>query len=83
MAGRTIWAMLAVGLAVGLLFGFASSGDSDGLNLRDWFWMAATIVALLLLWVLRSVFPPERIERALRRLFGRRDDDGPHPRDGS
>lgn len=83
MAGRTIWAMLAVGLAAGLLFGFASSGDSDGLALRDWLWMAATIVALLLLWVLRSVFPPERMERALRRLFGKRDDDGPHPRDGS
>lgn len=83
MAGRTIWAMLAVGLAVGLLFGFASAGDSDGLNLRDWLWMAATIVAMLLLWVLRSVFPPERMERALRRLFGRRDDDGPYPRDGS
>ena len=32
------------------------------------------VVAVLLLWALRSVFPPERMERALRRLFGRRDD---------
>ena len=83
MAGRTIWAMLALGLVVGLLFGFASSGDSDALTLRDWLWMVAFIVAMLLLWALRSVFPPERMERALRRLFGRRDGDGPHPRDGS
>ena len=83
MAGRTIWAMLAVGLGVGLLFGFVDSGDSAVLTLRDWLWMVAFIVAMLLLWALRSVFPPERMERALRRLFGRRDGDDPHPRDGS
>ena len=83
MAGRTIWAMLAVGLVVGLLFGFASSGDSDVLTLRDWLWMVAFIVAVLLLCALRSVFPSERMARALRCLFGRRDGDDPHPRDGS
>lgn len=83
MAGRTIWVMLAMGLAAGLLFGFASSGDSGVLTLRDWLWMAAFIVAMLLVWALRSVFPPERMARALRRLFGRRDDDDPCPRDGS
>lgn len=83
MAGRTIWAMLALGLVVGLLFGFVDSGDSAVLTLRDWLWMVAFIVAMLLLWVLRSVLPPERMERALRRLFGRRDGDGPHPRDDS
>ena len=82
MAGRTIWAMLAVGLAVGLLFGFATAEDSDVLTLRDWLWMVAFIVATLLVWALRPVFPPERMARALRRLFGRRDDDG-HSRDGS
>lgn len=32
---------------------------------------------------LALVFPPERVARALRRLFGRRDGDGPYPRDGS
>lgn len=83
MAGRTIWAMLALGLVVGLLFGFASSGDSDVLTLRDWLWMVAFIVAVLFLWAIRPVFPPERMARALRRLFRRRDDDGPYPRDGS
>ena len=83
MAGRTIWAMLAVGLVVGLLFGFVAAGDSDVLTLRDWLWMVAFIVVTLLVWVLRPVFPPERMARALRRLFGRRDDDGPHPRDGA
>ena len=77
MAGRTIWAMLALGLVVGLLIGFVDSGDSSVLTLRDWLWMVAFIVAVLLLWALRSVFPPERMARALRRLFGRRDGDGP------
>ncbi len=83
MAGRTIWGLLALGLVVGLLFGFASSGDSDVLTLRDWLWMVAFIVAVLFVWALRPVFPPERMARVLRRLFGRRGGDDSYPRDGS
>lgn len=82
MVGRTILGMLALGLVVGLLFGFATAEDSDVLTLRDWLWMVAFIVATLLVWALRPVFPPERMARALRRLFGRRD-DGPYSRNGS